>query len=157
MKNIKKWWLLKFRNKVIKELDLTSYKVTFRRFTTEIETKGGNMKLTLSSSERLSAFMFNNLSEGNVTLIDWCCFQTYRFISLFASNITLVKDIDKAFMSYYKRIEKEISTLVESTSEDDEQIASEVIKANIKVAKMNKKERKAHKEAIRKVITNEEE
>ena len=65
--------------------------------------------------------------------------------------------MNKAFSKFYKRMEKKAETLAKEVTPDEDKLNEEVIKANIEVAKMSKSERKAHKEAMRKELTNEEE
>ena len=54
-------------------------------------------------------------------------------------------------------MEKKAESIAKEITLDEDKLNEEVVKANIEVAKMTKAERKAHKEAIREVLTNEEE
>jgi hypothetical protein len=53
-------------------------------------------------------------------------------------------------------MEKKAESIAKEITPDDDKLNEEVVKANIEVAKMTKAERKAHKEAIREVLTQEE-
>ena len=42
---VAKWLIYYFGNRVIKTVEFNAYKVTFRKYTMEITTQSGNMKL----------------------------------------------------------------------------------------------------------------
>ena len=154
---IQGWWLLKFRNTIVQEVEFDAYKVTFRRFTMDITTKSGNMKLRTMGMLYPNSFLYNALEQDDKNIVEWFCNEVYQFVSLITTDQGLADDVHKAFAKYYKRMEKKAESIAKEITEDDDKLNEEVVKANIEVAKMTKAERKAHKEAIREVLTNEEE
>lgn len=154
---IQGWWLLKFRNTLIREVEFDAYKVAFRRFTMDITTKSGNLKLRTMGMLYPNSFLYNALEHGNEKIVEWFCNEVYQFVSLITTDQGLADDVHKAFAKYYKRMEKKAESIAKEITEDEDKLNEEVVKANIEVAKMTKKERKAHKEAIREILTNEEE
>lgn len=153
---IQGWWLLKFRNTIVQEVEFDAYKVTFRRFTMDITTKSGNMKLRTMGMLYPNSFLYHALEQGDEKVVHWFCNEVYQFVSLITTDQGLVDDVHKAFAKYYKRMEKKAESIVKEITPDEDKLNEEVVKANIEVAKMTKAERKAHKEAIREVLTNEE-
>lgn len=153
---IQGWWLLKFRNTIVQEVEFDAYKVTFRRFTMDITTKSGNMKLRTMGMLYPNSFLYNALEHGNEKIVEWFCNEAYQFVSLITTDQGLANDVHKAFAKYYKRMEKKADSIAKEITEDEDKLNEEVVKANIEVAKMTKAERKAHKKAIREVLTNEE-
>lgn len=154
---IQGWWLLKFRNTIVQEVEFDTYKVTFRRFTMEITTKSGNLKMCTMGMLYPNAFLYNALEQGNKKMVHWFCNEVYQFVSLITADRGLANDVHKAFAKYYKRMEKKAESIAKEITLDEDKLNEEVVKANIEVAKMTKAERKAHKEVIREVLTNEEE
>lgn len=154
---IQGWWVLKFRNTIVQEVEFDAYKVTFRRFTMDITTKSGNMKLRTMLMLYPNSFLYNALEKGDEKMVEWFCNEVYQFVSLLTTDQGLANDIHKAFAKYYKRMEKKAESIAKEITLDEDKLNEEVVKANIEVAKMTKAERKAHKEAIREVLTNEEE
>ena len=154
---IQGWWLLKFRNTIVQEVEFDAYKVAFRRFTMDITTKSGNLKLRTMGMLYPNSFLYNALEYGNEKIVEWFCNEVYQFVSLITTDQGLADDVHKAFAKYYKRMEKKAESIAKEITEDEDKLNEEVVKANIEVAKMTKAERKAHKEAIREVLTNEEE
>ena len=154
---IQGWWLLKFRNTIVQEVEFDAYKVTFRRFTMDITTKSGNMKLRTMGMLYPNSFLYHALEQGDTKIVEWFCNEVYQFVSLITTDQGLANDVHKAFAKYYKRMEKKAESIAKEITPDDDKLNEEVVNANIEVAKMSKKERKAHKEAIREVLTNEEE
>lgn len=154
---IQGWWLLKFRNTIVQEVEFDAYKVTFRRFTMDITTKSGNLKLRTMGMLYPNSFLYHALEQGDTKMVEWFCNEVYQFVSLLTTDQGLANDIHKAFAKFYKRMEKKAESIAKEITPDDDKLNEEVVKANIEVAKMTKAERKAHKEAIRKVLTNEEE
>ena len=154
---IQGWWLLKFRNTIVQEVEFDAYKVTFRRFTMDITTNSGNLKLRTMGMLYPNSFLYNALEHGNEKIVEWFCNEVYQFVSLITTDRGLIQDVNKAFTKYYKRMEKKAESIAKEITEDEDKLNEEVVKANIEVAKMTKAERKAHKEAIREVLTNEEE
>lgn len=154
---IQGWWLLKFRNTIVQEVELDAYKVTFRRFTMDITTKSGNLKLCTMGMLYPNAFLYNALEQGDEKMVHWFCNEVYQFVSLITTDQGLANDVHKAFAKYYKRMEKKAESIAKEVTPDEDKLNEEVIKTNIEVAKMTKAERKAHKEVIREVLTNEEE
>lgn len=154
---IQGWWLLKFRNTIVQEVEFDAYKVTFRRFTMDITTKSGNMKLRTMGMLYPNSFLYHALEQGDTKMVEWFCNEVYQFVSLITTDQGLADDVHKAFAKYYKRMEKKAESIAKEITEGKDKLNEEVVKANIEVAKMTKAERKAHKEAIREVLTNEEE
>ena len=154
---IQGWWLLKFRNTLVREVEFDAYKVTFRRFTMDITTKSGNLKLCTMGMLYPNSFLYNALEQGDTKIVEWFCNEVYQFVSLITTDQGLANDIHKAFAKFYKRMEKKAESIAKDITPDDDKLNEEVVKANIEVAKMTKAARKAHKEAIREILTNEEE
>ena len=154
---IQGWWLLKFRNTIVQEVEFDAYKVTFRRFTMDITTKSGNMKLRTLHCEHPNAFLFSCLENGFESIIEKYCRRLYEFISFYTLDAGFANEYTKAINKFYKRMDKKAESIAKEITEDEDKLNEEVVKANIEVAKMTKAERKAHKEAIREVLTNEEE
>lgn len=154
---IQGWWVLKFRNTIVQEVEFDAYKVTFRRFTMDITTKSGNMKLRTMGMLYPNSFLYNALEQGDEKIVHWFCDEVYQFVSLITTDQGLANDVHKAFAKYYKRMEKKAESIAKEITLDEDKLNEEVVKANIEVAKMTKAERKAHKETIREVLTNDEE
>lgn len=153
---IQGWWLLHFRNTIVQEVEFDAYKVAFRRFTMDITTKSGNMKLRTMGMLYPNSFLYNALEQGDEKIVHWFCSEVYQFVSLLTTDQGLADDVHKAFAKYYKRMEKKAESIAKEVTPYEDELNEEVVKANIEYAKMSKKERKAHKEAIRKVLTQEE-
>ena len=153
---IQGWWVLKFRNTIVQEVEFDAYKVTFRRFTMDITTKSGNMKLRTMGMLYPNAFLYNALEKGDEKIVEWFCNEVYQFVSLLTTDQGLANDIHKAFAKFYKRMEKKAENIAKEITPDDDKLNEEVVKANIEAAKMTKAERKVHKDAIREVLTNDE-
>ena len=153
---IQGWWLLKFRNTLVKEVEFDAYKVTFRRFTMDITTKSGNLKLRTMNMLYPNAFLYNAIEKDDKHIAEWFCNELYEFVSLITTDEGLIQDVNKAFTKYYRRMEKKAESIAKEITLDEDKLNEEVVKANIEVAKMTKKERKAHKEAMREILTQEE-
>ena len=153
---IQGWWLLKFRNTIVQEVEFDAYKVTFRRFTMDITTKSGNLKLRTMGMLYPNSFLYHALEQGDEKMVEWFCNEVYQFVSLITTDQGLADDVHKAFAKYYKRMEKKAESIAKEITLDENKLNEEIVKANIEVAKMTKAERKAHKEAIREVLTKEE-
>jgi hypothetical protein len=152
---IQGWWLLKFRNTIVQEIEFDAYKVTFRRFTMDIETKSGNMKLRMTHCEHPNAFLFSCL-EDNPKLIEMYCRRLYEFVNFYTFDVGFANEYAKAINKFYKRMEKKTESLAKDISDDDDQIAIEIVKSNIEYAKMNNKERKVHKNTIKEILTEKD-
>lgn len=155
--NISNWWLLTFRNTLLREVEFDAYKVTFRRFTMDITTNSNNLQLRTIGMLYPNSFLYNGLEKGDEKIVERFCNEVYQFVSLLTADQGLANDIHKAFAKFYKRMEKKAESVAKEITPDEDKLNEEVVKANIEVAEMTKAERKAHKEAIRKVLTNEEE
>ena len=151
------WWMLRFRNTLVREVEFDAYKVTFRRFTMDITTKSGNLKLRTMNMLYPNAFLYNAIEKDDKRIVEWFCNELYEFVSLITTDVGLIQDVNKAFTKYYKRMEKKAESIAKEITLDEDKLNEEVVKANIEYTKMSKKERKVHKEAIREVLTNEEE
>ena len=155
--NISNWWLLTFRNTLLRDVEFDAYKVTFRRFTMDITTKSGNLRLRTMGMLYPNSFLYNALEQGDEKMLHWFCNSVYEFVTLITTDNGLVQDVHKSFAKFYKRMEKKAESIAKEITLDEDKLNEEVVKANIEAAKMTEVERKAHKEAIREVLTNEEE
>ena len=154
--NISNWWLLTFRNTLWREIEFDAYKVTFRRFTMDITTKSGNLRLRTMGMLYPNSFLYNALMKGDEKIVHWFCNGVYEFVTLITTDNGLMQDVHKSFAKYYKRIEKKAESIAKEVTPDEDKLNEEVVKANIEVAKMTNAERKAHKEAMREILTQEE-
>lgn len=154
--NISNWWMLTFRNTLLQEVEFDAYKVTFRRFTMDITTKSGNLQLRTMGMLYPNAFLYNALEKGDEKIVEWFCNEVYQFVSLLTTDQGLANDLHKAFAKFYKRMEKKAESVAKEITPDEDKLNEEVVKANIEVAKMTKAERKAHEEAMREVLAQEE-
>ena len=148
--------MLTFRNKKLKEVEFDAYKVTFRRFTMDITTKSGNMKLRTACMVYPNALLYDALEKGDDKIVNWFCIEVYQFVTLITTDQVLVNDVDKAFKKFYNRMEKKAESIAKKITPDEDKLNEEIAKANIEVGNMTKKERKVHKEVIREVLTNED-
>ena len=103
-----------------------------------------------------NSFLYNALEKGDEKIVEWFCNEVYQFVSLLTTDQGLANDVHKAFAKYYKRMEKKAESIAKEITLDEDKLNEEVVKANIEVAKMSKRERKAHKEAMREILTQEE-
>lgn len=153
--SIKLWWMLHFRNTLMREVEFDAYIVTFRRFTMDIKTKSGNLKLRTMSMLYPNAFLYNALDKGEDGVIEWYCNEIYQFVTLISTDNGLIQDIHKAFAKYYKRIDKQAESLAKAVSEEDDKVNEEIVNMNIKYAKMTKSERKEYKSNLKKVLNED--
>ena len=147
------WWLLHFRNTLIDQVEFDAFTVTFRRFTMDISTHSGNLRLRTVGMMYPNALLMRALEEKETKTIEWFCYQLYQFVTLITTDNGLVQDVNKAFAKYYKRMDKVSESEAKKATEDDETMAQGTIEANMEYAKMNKKERKVYKRAMREVLT----
>ena len=150
------WWMLHLRNTLLQEVEFDAYKVTFRRFTMDITTKSGNMKLRTMCMQYPQGYLSYCLEHGSEKQVEWFCNQLYHFVSLITVDQGLANDVHKSFAKFYKRMDKKAESIAKEITLDEDKLNEEVVKANIEVAKMTKVGRKAHKEAIRELLTQEE-
>lgn len=150
------WWMLHFRNTKIKDIEFDAYKVTFRRFTMDITTKSGNMKLRTMGMQYPQGYLLYCLEQGSEKQVEWFCQTVYRFVSLITQDQGFANDVIKAFTKYAKRMEKKAESIANDITPDEDKLNEEVVKANIEVAKMNKVKRRAHRVTMREVLTQEE-
>ena len=147
------WWLFNFKNKVLHEVEFDAYKVVFRKYTMEITTKSGNLKLQTTSMTYPNAFLFQSIADGDVHIVEWFCNTIYQFTTLITTDVKLVQDVDKAFARYYKRMAKKAEELAKEVSEEDETLAIEQVKFNQEYAKKTRKERKEYKKMVKDELT----
>lgn len=154
-KGISRWWLLHFRNTVIGEVNLESFTVTFKRFTMDIESKSGNMKLRTMNMNYPQGFLLHCLSQNDTKPIKWFCDELYLFVTLVTSDQGLASDIQKAFAKYYKRSHKKASTRVKQVTIEDDELDLDTVKANLEYADMSKQERKNRISEVKEVLRDE--
>lgn len=152
---IQSWWLLRFRNNKVQVVEFEAYRVVFRRFTMDIETKSGNMKLRTQMMRHPQSFLLHCLSQGDAKMVEWFCRIIYQTVALLTADQGLANDIQKSLAKYYKRQEVQSEIKAKEVDDDADQIASEIIKSNIAVGNMTRKERKEHKKVIREILTKD--
>ena len=150
------WWMLHFRNTKLKVVEFDAYKVVFRRFTMEITTKSGNLKLRTMMMLYPNSFLYNAVEKDNERILEWFCNEVYKFVTLITTDQGLIQDVNKAFSKFYKRMGKKAETLAKEVSEDDDKLAMEELKFNQEYAKLSEKERKEYQEALREELRKEE-
>lgn len=148
------WWMLRFRNTLVREVEFDAYKVTFRRFTMDITTKSGNMKLRTMMMFYPNSFLYHALEQDDEKMVHWFCDEVYQFVSLITTDQGLANDVHRTFAKYYKRMEKKTESLAKEVSENNDDLAIEELKFNEEYAKKSKKERKEYQEALREELRN---
>ena len=102
------WWLLTFRNTLVREVEFDAYKVTFRRFTMEVTTKSGNLKLRTMGMLYPNSFLYNALEQGDEKIVHWFCNGVYQFVTLITQDNGLVQDVHKAFANISRICRKKL-------------------------------------------------
>ena len=150
------WWMLHFRNTKLKVVEFDAYKIVFRRFTMEITTKSGNLKLRTMMMLYPNSFLYNAVEKDDERILEWFCNEVYQFVTLITTDQGLIQDVNKVFSKFYKRMEKKAETLAREVNEDEDKLAMEELKFNQEYAKKSKKERKEYQEALREELRKEE-
>jgi hypothetical protein len=150
------WWVFKFRNTIVEEVELDAFIVTFRRFTMDIATKSGNVKLRTTMMQYPQAFLLHCLSKGDTSIIHWFCRELYQFVSLVTTDQGLADDIHKAFSKYDKRMNKKAKVDAKNVTEEDNKMDEDTLNANLAYNKMSKEDLKEHFSTIKDILTQEE-
>ena len=153
-KKLQTWFLLTFCDTKIKSVQFPAFKVTFRKFTTEIKSVSGNFTLKTVGVVYPNAFLYNALTQGDEGLVHWYCNRMYELTSLLLTDQGLADDVQKALTKYDKRLQVVVERKAKEVTEDADAIAAEQVKANIEYANMTKKQRKEYKKALREELKN---
>lgn len=153
-RDVQKWFLLTFCDTKIKSVQFPAFKVTFRKFTTEIKSVSGNFALKTVGMVYPNAFLYNALTQGDEGLVQWYCNRMYELASLLLTDQGLADDVQKALTKYDKRLQVVAERKAKEVTEEADAIAAEQVKANIEYANMPKKQRKEYKKALREELRN---
>ena len=156
MKKIKRKLLEWFSNKTLYKFDEGGFDFRITKFFIDIKAKSGNFKLQLDNTTYTYGYLVVALEQGLYDQVHALGALVYNTAIMSCTDQGLVDDLRKAFVKYTQRMEKKAESIAKEITPDDDKFNGEVVKANIEVAKMSKKERKAHKEAMREVLTQEE-
>lgn len=151
------WWMIKFRNTLIREVEFDAYKVVFRRFTMDITTKSKNFKMSTMMMLYPNSFLFNALEKGDEKMVGWFCTKVYELVTLITTDMGLAQDVNKAFAKYYKRMDKKAESLAKEVSEEDVKLAMLHLEFDQEYAKKTKEERKKYQEALREELRKNDE
>ena len=157
MKKIKRKLLEWFFNKTLYKFDEGGFEFRVTKFFIDIKAKSGNFKLRLDCTTYTYGYLVAALGQGLYKQAHGLASLVYNTAIITCADQGLIDDLQKSFAKYAKRKEKKAESIAKEITPDEDKLNEEVVKANIEVAKMTKAERKAHKEAIREVLTNEEE
>ena len=153
-RDVQKCFLLTFCDTKIKSVQSPAFKVTFRKFTTEIKSVSGNFVLKTTGMVYPNAFLYNALAQGDEGLLHWYCNRMYDITTLLLTDQGLADDVQKALNKYNKRLQVVAEQKVKEVTEEEDVIAAEQVKANIEYANMTKKQRKEYKKALREELRN---
>lgn len=149
-----KWFLLKFRNHVIKKVDFEAFSIVFRRFTMEIKTVSGNFKMVTLGMLHPNASLYNHIENGVTSIPQWYCETMYIIATMLTTDSGFAQDINKAISKYSKRLDKQAESQAKNITEQDEQLSQAVVISNIESLKMTKKQRKEYKKDLRNELTS---
>ena len=149
------WWLLKFRNTIIEEVEFDAFTVEFRRFSMKIKSNSGNLELKTVGMLHPNAFLLDALNNDYEKIIEGYCYKLYEFVSLITTDAGLVNDVEKAFAEYYKRKAKEAVSKVKATTAEDDAADQAVVEVNAAYASMSQQEKEALGEVIREELREE--
>ena len=153
-RELQKWFLLTFCDTKIKTVQFPAFKVTFRKFTTEIKSVSGNFALKTIGMVYPNAFLYDALIKGDEGLVQWYCNRMYEITALLLTDQGLADDVQKALTKYDKRLQVVAERKAKEVTEEEDAIAAEQVKANIEYANMTKKQRKHYKKALRDELRN---
>ena len=153
-RELEKWFLLTFCDTKIQSVQFPAFKVTFRKFTTEIKSVSSNFTLKTVGMVYPNAFLYDALVKGDEGLVQWYCNRMYELTSLLLTDQGLADDVQKALTKYDKRLQVVAERKAKEVTEEEDAIAAEQVKANIEYANMTKKQRKQYKKALRDELRN---
>lgn len=153
-RELEKWFLLTFCDTKIKSVQFPAFKVTFRKFTTEIKSVSNNFTLKTVGMVYPNAFLYDALVKGDEGLLQWYCNRMYEITTLLLTDQGLADDVQKALTKYDKRLQVVAERKAKEITKEEDAIAAEQVKANIEYANMTKKQRKQYKKALREELRN---
>ena len=131
---IRRFWLFRMANPVVREGEHGGFKWKFRRFWLEIGTLSGNFKGRWTASEHPFGYLVAGEDDDN---IEGFCQMVYMVSMLLTTDQKFVNDVNKALDRYEKRMEK-----AKGDEEDDEEVILAAEKQVQEYAEMPEKERK---------------
>ena len=156
MKKIRRKLLEWFFNKALYTFDEGGFDFRVTKFFIDIKAKSGNFKLRLDNTTSTYGYLVVALEQGLYGQAHALGALVYNTAIISCTDQELADDLRKSFAKYTKRIEKKAESIAKEVTPDEDKLNEEVVKANIEVAKMTNAERKAHKEAMREILTQEE-
>lgn len=154
----RKWFKIRslIWNKTLFKYDLGGFKIRITENHIIIKSKSSNFMLKMSNTTYTWGYLLTSANQKLDGNIEGFAKLMYTVGSIVCSEQAFFDDIRKSIAKYNRRMEKKASAIAKSITKEEDKINESVIEDNISYAKMNRKERKAHKESIREVLTKED-
>lgn len=131
---IRRFWLFRMANPVVRKGEHGGFKWKFRRFWLEVSTLSGNWSARWMANEHPYGYLVQGEDDEN---IEGFCQMVYMVSMLLTTDQKFVNDVSKALDRYEKRMEK-----AKIDEEDDEEVILAAEKQVQEYAEMPEKERK---------------
>ena len=132
----RRFWLFNFQNPVVRKGEQGAFKWVFKRFWLSIETVSGNFKARFTAAEHPYGYLLAGKDDSNIVGF---CQMLYQTGMLLTTDQKLVDDINKAFISYDKRLVSEVD------EDEGEEIAAikevQAVQEHIELPKKERKQR----------------
>lgn len=142
------------RNTTRKKLTIGGFNFKFKDYDVIITSISDNFKLRVRAGEFMFGYLCSALGQGNMDQLHGYAAIMYMLGTQIAKDAKLAKEVNGACERYMTRM----SALAEKAAEKEKGDGKEEIemtKDDEAVAKMNRRERRAHKREVEKIVKKE--
>ena len=145
-----------FFDKTLYTYNEGGFDIKVTKFYISIKAKAGHFSLKLDNSTYTYGYLFVALQNELYNQAIGYAKLIYNTAIISCTDQGLVDDIQRAYVKYAKRMEKQSESSAKAISEDEDSLAMTQMECNERYAKMSKKERKEQKKVLREVLTKDD-
>lgn len=160
MKKIKYWFIVTFLNRKRAVVNEGGFEIVFRDYDMRIRTKSGNFSMKVMASEYPFGYLATALSQGKKGQVHGYAQYMYLVAMMICRDGQFKNDVKMALERMDKREQRKAEKQAKKVDESMEQVDTEIVKRDIEVGQMSRRERRKasrefHKTA--KTVLNDEE
>lgn len=147
------WYIVRFMNKKVKELQTGGFTFVFRKYTVTIKTDNDFWSVKFRSDFIASPMLFYIAEKNDLNGLFGYAVKLYEISNFMCRDQGFLDGLDRELNKYVKRLSKKAETVANQVSPEQEEGDEALMRDSAKYNKKDKRKRAQDREVMREVVS----
>lgn len=153
-RKILNWWYFTVKNTTQRKLTIGGFNFKFRNYDVIIKSISDNFEIRVRAGEFMFGYLCSALGKGDKSQLHGYAAIMYMLATQIGKDAKLAREVNGSCERYMTRMQAFAEKEAEKV-EGDGKAEIEMTKDDVAVAGMNRKQRRAHKREVEKIVKKE--